>query len=189
MLELRDIRAGDIDERRVGLDDAARDERSHAEMVVPHSDVFEVAPGEDQGAEILIDRLQQRLGRREMQTGRAGVLVASVAVDADVVSDVGFASAAEGLDGEHVAFFHALRGSSFDKGDLFVAVDFVAQDVVAREVPNRFDGNSLSVDLDFVALHRFLDRLTDVIDSGVDASFLRACFSLLHIAPGAPYYL
>ena len=88
-----------------------------------------------------------------MKTGSAGMLIASVAVNSHVISKISFACAAEGFDGEHVAFFHALGGSGLDKGDLFVAMDLIAQDVMASDVPNRFDRNDLSVKLDFVALH------------------------------------
>lgn len=172
MLELRDIRARNIDQRSIGLNNAIRDQRSHAEVVILHSNALEVAPGEDQSSKVLIDRPQQRLGGGMMKTSSAGMLIASVAVNSYVISDISFASAAEGFDGEHIAFFHALGNSGLDEGDLFAAMDLVAQDVMASDVPNRFDRDDLSVELDFVALHYFLDCLTDVIHPGIDASFL-----------------
>jgi len=43
---------------------------------------------------------------------------------------------------------------------------------VARDVLNGFDRESLSVELDFVALHHFLDHFADVIDPGIDSSLL-----------------
>lgn len=175
MFELCDIRARHIDQRCVGIDDAVRDERSHAKVVVLHSDALEVSPGEDQRAKVVVDRLQERLGRGMVKAGSAGVLVAPVAVHSDGIFDISFAGAAEGLDGKDVALFHALRGSRLDKGDLLVAVDLVAQDVMAADIPNRFDGDYLSVEFDFIALHDFLDCLADVIDSRIDASFLRVC--------------
>ena len=178
MLKLCDIRARHIDQRSIGLNNAIRDERSHAEVVILHSSALKVTPGEDQSSEVLIDRLQQRLGGGMMKTSSAGMLIAPVAVNSYVISDISFASAAEGFDGEHIAFFHALGGSGLDKGDLFVAMDLVAQDVMASEVPNRFDRDDLSVELDFVALHYFLDCLTDVIHPGIDASFLSAYLAL-----------
>ena len=113
-----------------------------------------------------------------MKTSSAGMLIAPVAVNSYIVSDISFASAAEGFDGKHIAFFHALGGSSLDERDLFVAMDLVAQDVMASDVPNRFDRDDLSVELDFVALHYFLDCLTDVIDPGIDASFLGVYLAL-----------
>lgn len=107
-----------------------------------------------------------------VKTSSAGMVIAPVAVYSYVISEISFASAAEGFDGEHVAFFHALVGLGLDEGDLFVAMDLVAQDVMASNVPNRFDRDGLSVELEFVALHYFLDCLTDVINPGIDASFL-----------------
>lgn len=172
MLKLCDIRARNIDQRSIGLNNAIRDERSHAEVVILHSNALEVTPGEDQSSEVLIDRLQQRLSGGMMKTSSAGMLIAPVAVNSYVISDITFASAAEGFDGEHIAFFHALGGPGLGEGYLFVAMDLVAQDVMASEVPNRFDRDDLSVELDFVALHYFLDCLTDVIHPGIDASFL-----------------
>ncbi len=49
---------------------------------------------------------------------------------------------------------------------------------MASDVPNRFDRDDLSVELDFVALHYFLDCLTDVIHPGIDASFLGVYLAL-----------
>jgi hypothetical protein len=178
MLKLCDIRARNIDQRSIGLNNAIRDERSHAKVVILHSNALKVTPGEDQSSEVLIDRLQQRLGGGMMKTSSAGMLIAPVAVNSYVVSEISFASAAEGFDGEHVAFFHALGGSGLDERHLFVAMDLVAQDVMASDVPNRFDRDDLSVELDFVALHYFLDCLTDVIHPGIDASFLGVYLAL-----------
>jgi hypothetical protein len=141
-------------------------------MVILHSKALEVTPGEDQRSEILIDYLQQRPGGGKMQTSSACMLIASVAVDSYVVSEIRFAGAAEGFNGEDVAFFHALGGLGLDEGNLFIAVDLVAQDVMASNIPDRFDGDYLAVELDFVALHYFLDCLADLIYAGIDASFL-----------------
>ena len=172
MLKLCDIRARNIDERPIGLNNAIRDERSHAEVVILHSNALKVTPGEDQSSEVLIDPLQQQLGGGLMKTSSAGMLIAPVSVNSYVISEISFASAAEGFDGEHIAFFHALGGSGLDEGDLFVAMDLVAQDVMASDVPNGFDRDDLSVELDFVAFHYFLDCLTDMIYPGINASFL-----------------
>ena len=155
-----------------------RDERSHAEVVILHSNALKVTPGEDQSSEVLIDRLQQRRGGGMTKTSSPRMLIAPVAVNSYVISEISFASGAEGFDGEHIAFFHALGGLGLDEGDLFVAMDLVAQDVMASDVPNRFDRDGLSVKLDFVALHYFLDCLTNMIYLGIDASFLGVYLAL-----------
>ena len=157
MLKLCDIRARNIDRRSIGVNNAIRDEGSHAEVVILDSVALKVTPGEHQSPEILIDRLQQRLGGGILKTSSAGMLIAPVAVHSNVISDISFAGASEGCNGQDIAFFHALGGFGLDKGDLFVAVDLVAQDVVVSDVPNRFDRDDLSVNLDFVALHYVLD--------------------------------
>lgn len=109
-----------------------------------------------------------------MQPRGTDMLVASVAVDTQshVVPKVGATCGTEGLDGEDVAFFHALGGVGLDEGDLFVAVDLVAEDVVACEAADCADGNGFVVEGDFVAFHCFLDCGADVGDSGVGAGFL-----------------
>lgn len=108
-----------------------------------------------------------------MKTSSAGMLIIKpVAVNTYVISDIGFASGAESFDGEYIAFLHALGGSGLDEGNLFVAMDFVAQNVMTAKVPKRFDRDGLSVELDFVALHYFLDFPTDVVYPGINASFL-----------------
>jgi len=173
MLKLRNVRPRDIDQRLVALHNTLLDERLHPQVVVLDSKVLEIAPGEDQRAEILVDGLEQGFRRGKTHAGRINALVAPVAVDAVVVSDAASAGAAEGLDGEHVAFFHALVGLRFDKGHLLVAVDFVAEDVVAGQAADGFDGDGFALELDFVAFHCFLDDAADVVDAGVDAGFLR----------------
>lgn len=165
MPKLCDMRARNISQRYAGVDNAIRDERSRADVVILHPNALKVTPGEDQSSEVLIDRLQQRLGGSMVKTSTAGMLIASVAVNSYVVSGLRFASAAESLNGERLAFLHALGDSGLDEGDLSAAMDFVAQDVKASDIPNRFDRDDISVELDFVALYYFLDCLADVIHS------------------------
>jgi hypothetical protein len=178
MLKLCDIRARNIDKWPIGLNNATRDERSHAEMVILRSKALKVAPREYQSSEVLIDRLQKRLGGGMMKTSRAVMLIAPVAVNSYVISEISFASSTESFDGEHIAFFHALVGLGLDEGDLFGAMDLVAKDVMASNAPNRFDRDGLSVKLYFIALHNFLDYLTDMINPGIDASFLGVYLAL-----------
>lgn len=111
------------------------------------------------------------------KTSSAGILIAPVAVDSHIVPEISSASTAKGFDGEHVTFFHPLAGLGLDEGDLFVAVDLVAQDVMASDVLNCFDRDDLSVEFDLVALHHFLDCLADVIDPGIDSGFLHVCLA------------
>lgn len=172
MLELCDMRARDVKQRSIGLDDAARDERSHVEMVIFHSNAFEIMPRENQSPEVLINGLQKRLSGRTKDTSSADMLVTSVTIDAHIVSEIAFTSGPECLDSKYVAFFHALTGGCLDKRDLLVTVNLVGQDVVTAKVPNRFDRNRFLVEFDFIALHYLLNSLADVIHPGIYASFL-----------------
>jgi hypothetical protein len=131
MLELRNIRPRDVDQRLVALHNTLFHQRFHPKMVVPDSKMLKVPPREHQRPEILVNSLEQSLRRRHPHARRINILVAAVAIDACIFSDSTPASTAEGFDGEDVAFFHALVGLGFDEGDLFVAVDSIAQDVVA----------------------------------------------------------
>lgn len=64
-----------------------------------------------------------------MKTSNAGMLIASVAVKSYVVSDIRFASTAEGFNREYLAFLHSLGGLGLDEGDLSAAMYFLAQDI------------------------------------------------------------
>jgi hypothetical protein len=172
VLELRNIRPRDVDQRLVALHNPLLNQRLHPKMVVLDSKLLKIAPGEHQRPEILIDGLEQSLRRRHSHPGRVDILVAAVAVDAIILSDPAPACASKGLDGENIAFFHALVRLGLDEWNLFVAVDFVAQDVVAGQAANGFDREGFAFDLDFVAFHCFLDHLAYMIDTGVDAGFL-----------------
>jgi hypothetical protein len=68
MFKLRDIRARNIHQWRIGLHDPVLDERMHTKIVVLRSDALKVSAREHQRPEVLIDRFQQRLGRRMMQS-------------------------------------------------------------------------------------------------------------------------
>lgn len=107
-----------------------------------------------------------------MQACSAHVLVATVSIYAYVVFENRFPCGAERFDGEDVAFLHALGSFRLDKGHLFVAMDLVAEDIVAGDVADCFDGYSFVVECYFVRLHYFLDGGADVVDAGVDAGFL-----------------
>ena len=190
MLKLSNIGARNIDQRSIGLDNAIRDERFHAEVIILYSNALKEMSGEDQSSEVLIDRLQQRLRGGMMKTSSTGMLIAPIAVNSYVVSEISFPSAAKGFNGEHIAFFHALGGLGLDEGDLFVAMDLVAQNVVASDVSNRFDRDNLSIKLHLVTLHYFLDCLTDMIYPGIYASFLGVCsFSFADTMQGNFAYL
>ena len=59
VLKLCHFRAGNVNEWFVVLNNALIDKWFHAEMVVPHTKMLKVSPGEDQRAEVVIDGLEQ----------------------------------------------------------------------------------------------------------------------------------
>lgn len=172
MLELCDIRAGNIHQRSIRLHNPTRHERFHTKMVILHSHTLQIPSRKDQRPEILIDSLQQRLRRSMIQARSSDMLITSIAINTHIIPHISFASTAKGFDREDLAFLHALGGIGLDEGDLFATMDLVAEDVVAGDVADGFDGDGLVVEFDFVAFHYFLDGGADVGHSGVDAGFL-----------------
>ena len=130
MLKLRNIAPRHIHQRRILLYHASINQRLHAEMILLHTQPLQVAPRKHQRAEILLDDLQQGLRGCVAQAAAIGTRGGeAVAVYAGRIADRAPAGAAEGFDGEDVAFFHGLGGAGVDEGDLLVAVDFVAEDL------------------------------------------------------------
>lgn len=122
-----------------------RDQRSHPKVIILRPSSLKRAPGKYYGPEIIVDSFEQRPSRSMVKPSSAGVLIAPVAINAGVFSGGASAGAAECFDGEDVTLFHALAGSRLDERHLLVAVDFVAEDVVAGDAADGFDWDSLSV--------------------------------------------
>lgn len=173
MFKLRNVRPRDINKWRIGLNNTTIDKRAHTKMVaLDPRDTFELATGKDQSTKVFVNGLEKRFRGCVVQASRVGVLTASVAIYTDVVSQIGLPCATERFDGEDVAFLHALVGLGLDEGNLLVAVDAVAEDIVAGDVADGFDGDCFAVEVDLVTLHYFLDGLTNVVDPGVNACLL-----------------
>lgn len=173
MLKLCNIRARYIDQWPVAFDDSILNEGSHTEMVVLHSDTLKIAPGEDDGSEVLIDLLQKRFGGRVVETSGADIFITPITVDTHIVIHVAFTSGGKGFDCKDFTFFHALIGLGLVEGDLLASMDMVAENIMASNVTNCFDRDDLSVKLNFVALYHFLNSLTDVVHASINAGFLQ----------------
>jgi hypothetical protein len=76
------------------------------------------------------------------------------------------------LDSKNVALLHLLAAGVLNEWNLLVAVDLILLDIVPTEAADGLDGVRLAFDLDFVALHDFLDRATYVAHACVDSGFL-----------------
>lgn len=172
MLKLRNIRPSNIHQRRIRIHNPMRYKRPHPEMIILRPRPLQRAPRKDNSPEILINSLEQRPRRRVVQPRSANVFIPSVPVYPDVLPRRAAAGTPERLDGEDIAFFHALGRACFDEGHLLIPVDVVAEDVVAGDAADGFDGERFAVELDFVALHYFLHYGAHVVHAGVDAGFL-----------------
>lgn len=78
----------------------------------------------------------------------------------------------ECLDGEDLTLLHFSLIRVFDKWDGFSAVDAVTLNIVRREAPHWLDWKGPAVDLDLVALHRFLNSGAHITHTYVDPSSL-----------------
>jgi len=147
-------------------------------MVLPHArKTLKLTPGKYQSAKICINCPQQRLGGRLIENSCANILIAPIAVDTNIVPEMGFACTAKGLNGKDIALFHALIGLGLDKRDLLVSMNAITQDVMTGDVADCFDWDGFAVQLNFIALHDFLNHLTDMIYPGIDTSLLDGYFS------------
>lgn len=126
MLKLRDIRAGNINQRRILLHDLPLNQLPHTKLPPLNPQPLQIRLRKNQRSEIPLNNLKQRLRTLVPQTSSTNTFIATIAINANVIDDVTIASGAESFDGEDVAFFHALGGGSCDEGDLFIAVDTVA---------------------------------------------------------------
>lgn len=173
MLELSDVRSWYIDQGRIVLNNATSNERFHTQMVVLDSQTLEIAPGEDQRPEILVDGLEKRLCGCVLQASRADMLITTISVDTDIIHQIAIASGTEGFDRKDVAFSHALACLSLDERDLLVAMNLVAQNVMASDVLDCFHRNGLAIEFDLVTFHHFLDVPADLVNPGVYAGLLQ----------------
>ena len=80
---------------------------------------------EDQSPKVLVNGLQEQLRRCVVEPSGTDMLVASVAINANIVMKIGLARAAKGFYGEDVAFLHTLSGLGLDERNLFVTMDVI----------------------------------------------------------------
>lgn len=159
-------------------------------MIAFHSKTLKVSAAEYQASKIGINSLEERLCRCETQVGTRNVGVSAIAVDSNlfagenegsktlgrlnpyIIVQDSLAGTSKRLDSEYFSFLHFVLVVVFDERNLLPAMDIVSENIMARDVPDRFDRNGLSGQIDFVALHHFLDGGTNVTYSGIDTSML-----------------
>jgi hypothetical protein len=89
-----------------------------------------------------------------------------------IIPEESSASTPERLDGEYFSLLHLVSIVVLDEGNLFAAMDMVSKNIMARNISDRFHRYDLSVNLNFVAFHHFLDRGANVTHSCVNAGVL-----------------
>ena len=171
MLKLCDIGPWNVHERSVCVDIAVVGQGSHRKLVILDAYTFEIALSEYKAPKVLVDRSQQHLGRR-WKTGRADMLITTIAIDADVFSQVCTTRGSESLYGEDIALLHTLSRRSLHKRHLLISMNFVAKYVMSCDSSHRLNRNGLTPDLNFIAFHHFLHHCAHVIDPSVYTSFL-----------------
>ena len=169
-------------------------------MIVLDPETLEISTTENQSSEICIDGFKQRPSGGKTQMGTRHVLVFSVAVDSDlregiraksvnltrrdalashIIAQIPCAGSPECFNGEDLSFFHLVWAVVFDKGDLFVAVDVVPEDIMAGYCANGLYRQGFSGNLDFIAFHHLLDCSTDVAHPRVNPSML---YQSIHVS-------
>mmetsp|Transcript_21513 Transcript_21513/g.36891 ORF Transcript_21513/g.36891 Transcript_21513/m.36891 type:complete len:201 (-) Transcript_21513:1009-1611(-) len=106
VLELGDVAALDVAQRRVRLDDAGVHEVLQRHQVLGLPKPVQVATTEGEGVEVLVDGVQQLLRPRQAQGDVADVVVLHVVGALALLDDVRAAGGAERLDGEELALLH-----------------------------------------------------------------------------------
>lgn len=90
----------------------------------------------------------------------------------DIVVHVTLSGTAEGFDCKNLSLFHLRLVTTLDDGHTLSTMDDMLVDVVSIQIPDTFHRIGSTADLDFVALHRFLDGSSDVTHTDVDTGFL-----------------
>src|SRR5690242_4633971 len=91
-----------------------------------------------------------------------------------IIADITLSSGTESFNSKSLALFHLGLVAALNNRHCLAAVDGVVPNAVSVEVANALDGQHLTLDLDLVALHDFLDRGTNVAHAHVNTSFLDA---------------
>mmetsp|Transcript_141350 Transcript_141350/g.451470 ORF Transcript_141350/g.451470 Transcript_141350/m.451470 type:complete len:220 (-) Transcript_141350:522-1181(-) len=152
MLHLRHVRALDVAQRWVWLHQVVVDEVFKRHQVPGLAEVVKPSAAEREGAEVLLDAVQERLRTLHAQRGVRGVEDLHVVRALQVLHDVALATGCEGLDCVELALLHLLALRA-----LHDTVDLVRPDGVPVEISHRLDRQGLAVQLDFVGLDGPLD--------------------------------
>mmetsp|Transcript_83405 Transcript_83405/g.220105 ORF Transcript_83405/g.220105 Transcript_83405/m.220105 type:complete len:261 (-) Transcript_83405:1411-2193(-) len=175
MLHLRHVRALDVAQRWVWLHQVVVDEVFKRHQVPGLAEVVKPSAAEREGAEVLLDAVQERLRTLHAQRGVRGVEDLHVVRALQVLHDVALATGCEGLDSVKLTLLHLLALGTLHDGDRFSAVDLVRPDGVPVEISHGLDRQGLAVQLDLVRLDGLLDVTPDLAHPGVDAGGLDAC--------------
>lgn len=90
----------------------------------------------------------------------------------NIISHITLSGTSESLNGKDFAFLHLGLISSLDNGHALATMDDVLIDVMPVQVTDCLNGVCGSIDLDFIALHGFLDSCSNVAHADIDTGFL-----------------
>src|SRR6187402_2904743 len=92
--------------------------------------------------------------------------------DTHIIVHTALARTPKSLYSEHFSFFHLITVVILDERHLFVPMNAISFDIMARDIPDSFHWEGLASYLDLIALHDFLDCSSDVTHPGIDTGFL-----------------
>lgn len=134
VLVLRRIRSLNVAQWRIRLDSALVAQVLKRHLVLGGARAVQPALAEGERAKVLVDGVQQRLGRRQTQRNVLQVKVAHVMRHVHVVVHDATAGRAERLDGVELVLLHARRFATLDNGHSFAGVDACVGEVNNEQV-------------------------------------------------------
>lgn len=81
-------------------------------------------------------------------------------------------SGAKGFDGEDLALLHLRLTRIPHERNRLSAMNLIPFDIMAGDIPHRFDWEDFATYLNLVALHCLLDSSADVADTNINSSIL-----------------
>ena len=190
MFELSDIRAFNITQRRVSVNQAditeiiqrgkvfllttliKKNKQGYSVNCEDHPEAIggvtasiislKPPPAESQCAKSFIDVVEQSFRFRHAERDVRGIELLHVVRALEIFHDVATTSRSESLDGVKLVFLHASALSSLDDRYALAGVNLIGTDRMATEVSTALNWVCLPIDLDLVRLHDLFNRFADL---------------------------
>jgi hypothetical protein len=99
-------------------------------------------------------------------------LVYSIYFDTHLIVHMSLARTPKSLNSEHFSLFHLITAVVLDERDLFIPMNAIPFDIMARDTPESSHREGLASYLNLIALHDFLDSGPNVTHPRINTCFL-----------------